>query len=368
MATLDDPTGFLESTSLVPIELHADADGRVRYVGPQARELLGHPVERWYQAGFWTTSVLPDDQSTVADARRNSVEARGRHAIDYRMETAEGRVLWVSEMLRYVDGSTPTLRGFLWNVTDRKRQEVALWRNERRLRALVRRAPDAMVLTDHEGRVLNMNDQAEALFDYRLSEMVGSSIDHLLPEPLRPRLAELRAAFDRDPARRSLVDGHSFAIQRSDGNEIPVELSVGLVAGADDERQLLWSARDLTVRRRVEAQQLRSEKSRRADAPRVMACSVDTDGRYRWVDDAYARWHGHEPCALVGRCLDELLDERALERLRPSMQAALRGASGHLVCEIESPDGGPLSVQVGLVPQHDGAGIVTGYAMLMFPA
>lgn len=366
---LDDPVAFLESTPLVPIELDVD-DGRVQYVGPQASALLGHPIEAWYEPGFWSRAVVPDDQATMADARRNSVEGRGRHAIDYRMETADGRVLWICEILRWVEAGRPRLRGFLWDVSDRKRQEVALWRNEERLRALVRRAPDAMLLTDQEGRVLNMNDQAEALFDYALSDIVGSSIDHLLPEPLRPRLAELRAAFERDPARRSLVEGHSFAVQRSDGSEIPVELSVSLVSGDDDERQLLWSARDLTVRRRVEQQRRSgsgaSSETVRARAP--MACSVDLDGRIRHVTEAYARCYGSRPSALEGRAVRDVLGEHTFARLEPSIEAALAGEAVHLRCEITDCESSRFLADVGIAPQHEAGGRVGGYSLMVFPA
>lgn len=370
VTTPEDPRAFLESTPLVPIEIDVE-DGRVRYVGPQAPDLLGYSVETWCEPGFWTSCVVPDDQGTIANARRNSIEARGRHAIDYRMETADGRVLWVNEILRYVEGDGGAkLLGFLWNVTDRKRQEVALWRNEERLRALVRRAPDAMVLTDSEGKVLNMNEQAEALFDYRLSDIVGSSIDHLLPERLRGRLVELRSAFDRDPARRSLVEGHSFAIQRSDGNEVPVELSLSLVSGDDDERQILWSARDLTVRRRVESQQ-RSRADRveaEGESMPVIACTVDAGGRYRYATEAYARWYGTEPCGLEGRLLREVVGEGVFARLEPSIEAALGGGATRFACEITDEEARPLRVDVGLVPLHDATMQVTGFALMMLPA
>lgn len=247
-----DPTGFLETAPLVPMEI--DPSGRVLYVGPQAQDLLGLPAEDWSADDFWTSVVPPDDHSTMWEVRRNTVEARGRHEVDYRMERADGRVVWVAEILHYAETDDgPLLRGYLWNVTGRKRQELALWKHEERLRGMLRKAPDALILTDAAGVVVNMNDQAEALFQYSLSDIVGSSLEHLLPESLRPRLAQLQSAFERDPQRGSIVEGQPFSIQRSDGSEIPVELSLSRVSGEDEESRILWSARDLTVRRRAEA-------------------------------------------------------------------------------------------------------------------
>lgn len=248
---LSDPLAFLESTPLVPIVL--TPGGVVTWVGPQARDLLGLPLEDWYAADFWEARVVPDDLATLTEARRNSVEGRARHEIDYRLQRADGRILWVSELFRLVEGTPPTLQGFLWNVSDRKRQELALWRNEERVRGILRQAPDAMVLTDGSGGVINMNLQAEALFGYPLSDIAGSSLEHLLPECLRPRLAALLAQFDGAASRRTLVEGESLAVQRRDGSEIPVEVSLGLVSSPGSDRRILWSIRDLSVRRRMEA-------------------------------------------------------------------------------------------------------------------
>lgn len=249
-----DPHAFLESSPLVPIALCPET-GRVSFVGPQASEHLGYPRAAWLEPDFWSRVVFPDDQTTVERSRAN-VAAGGRPGIEYRMEHIDGRVIWTSEVLSLARGydGRPELYGFMRDVTDRKRQEVALWKSEERLRAMLRGAPDAMVVTDMDGVIINMNDQAEALFDYRLAEVAGSSIDHLLPHRLRDRLTSLRAAFERDPRRRSLVDGHSLSIERRDGTNIPVELSMSLVEGGAGEHQVLCSVRDLTHRRRIEAE------------------------------------------------------------------------------------------------------------------
>lgn len=369
MTRMHDASAFLETTPLVPIELDA-SDGAVRFVGQQSHGLLGHPVDVWYDDGFWARTVLPDDQSTMADARRNSRESRGGHEIDYRMEHADGRVVWVSELVRFVESDGEgTLRGFLWNVTDRKRQEVALWRNEERLRALLRKAPDALILTDEKGAVINMNDQAVALFGYELGEIVGSNIEHLLPEALRPRLVELRAAFERDPARRSLVDGESFSVQRADGSEVPVELSLSLVSNGDEGGRILWSARDLTVRRRVEAQR-RAQERAPADDDRPdegMACSVDGELRVVYVSDGLARHLASARATLEGRPLAEVLGERLVGRLQASMDAALAGSAVRVRCDLDPIDGAPLTVDAATIPRHDGEGRLLGCSILLLP-
>jgi PAS domain S-box-containing protein len=363
-----DPAAFLATAPLVPVELAAD--GAVRYVGEQGEILLGVARAEWLKHDFWTSHIVPDDQRMVVDARAAVVREGVPRTIDYRIEHADGRVVWVCESIgRGVDSDgSVCLRGYLMEVTDRKRQEVALWKSEERLRALLRSAPDAMVLTDFDGRILEMNDQAEALLEYRLSDVVGSSIDHLTPARLRSRIPELRAAFDRDPHRRSLIDGHGFAIERSDGTEMPVELSMSIVTGADDSRQLLCSLRDLTTRRRVEAQ-LRSSEQRLREMANVvpaMVCSVDTEHRYRFVNDAYARWHGWERHQMEGRLFREVVGEKLFTEMSTSIDAVLAGDATHFRGDMADVGGRTIPVDVSLVPQHGEEGDVTGYFVVVF--
>lgn len=364
-----DPRSLLETTPLIPWEADAGT-GHISYVGPQGRDHLGYDLDEWRRAGFWERHVFPDDQVTLREARQRMVTEGGSHVIDYRMEHESGRIVWTCEIAgtsTAEDGSR-RIHGFLLNVTNRKRQELALWKSEERLRGLLRRAPDAMVLTDDDGMILNLNDQAESLFGYELSEVKGSSIDHFLPDRLRHRFPTLRASFDRDPERRSLIDGHSFAIVRRDGIEVPAELSLSLVQGDDDERQIVCVVRDLTARRRVEAQLRSSERRLRqiADVLPATVCFVDTEQRYRFVNEAFARWHGWEQHQLEGRLVREVIGEELYAHMRSSIEGALEGVASHFRGEVTDTSGRRLPVDVSIVPQHDEEGDVSGYFVVTF--
>lgn len=365
------PEALLGALPVVPIEIDPGT-GRAVHVGPQAEAHLGLPLQAWHDPAFWVTRVLPDDQATLAEVRARTVAEGGRHTLDFRMEHADGRIVWTSEMLRVVDCPERGRRlvGCLWDSTDRKRQEVAIWRSEERLRAVIRRAPDALVLTDPSGIILDMNDQAEALFGYQRADVVGSSIDHLLPARVRDRLPVLREAFDRDPDRRSLVDGHGFAIERSDGVEVPAELGMSVVYDLDETPQILCSVRDLTARRRIEAQ-LRSSEQRFREMANVlpaMVCLVDRDNRFRFANEAYARWHGWEPRQLEGREVREVLGERLYDSIRLHMEATLRGEAVQVRAQVADPEGHLVPLDLNLVPQFDDTGVVSGYFVVLFDA
>jgi PAS domain S-box-containing protein len=360
---------FLESLPLVPWEGEAPS-GCVTYVGPQAENFSGYSVEQWMHPLFWDGCIFPDDQVMVRESRAGLCSGGVAKAIDYRMERAGGDVIWVREIVKLVTASDGrvSIRGALTDITAIKRSDVSLWKSEERMRALVQDAPDAMVLTDLAGVIINLNGQAEALLGYSPSDVVGSSMDHLVPDRLRARLPELREAFERDPERRSLVDGHGFAVVDRSGVEIPVELSMSAVLTDLDRPRLLCSFRNMTARLRVEAQLRSSERRLReiANVLPAMVCFVDTQNRYRFVNDAYARLHGQEQQRMEGRLVREVIGESLFAQMRSAIEAALAGRASHFRGEAVDPAEGRIPVDVSLLPQHDDQGLVSGYFLIIF--
>jgi PAS domain S-box-containing protein len=118
---------LLESTRAVPWVADA-VTWQFTYVGPQASELLGYPQEAWYAKDFWADHVHPDDrEATLAFCREHS-QGHTDYQFDYRMVSAAGRAVWIHDVVNVVaeDGAPRLLRGFMIDVTDRRRAEEEL--------------------------------------------------------------------------------------------------------------------------------------------------------------------------------------------------------------------------------------------------
>jgi len=121
-----------------------------------------------------------------------------------------------------------------------------------RYRDLLEAAPDAMVIVGRDGRIVLVNSEAEHLFGYARSELLGQSVDLLVPTALRSTHGGHRTHFFDAPQRRPMGSGLKLAARRKDGTQFPVEISLSPVA-SEDGMLVTAAVRDVSARVRADA-------------------------------------------------------------------------------------------------------------------
>jgi PAS domain S-box-containing protein len=153
--------------------------------------------------------------------------------------------------LRDGRGKVTALGGIAIDITARKRAEAALQASEARFRSFVESAPDAVVIVDGRGRIQLVNAQTERLFGYERKELLGHSLDQLVPARFRRKRQQPRMTYFGVPRTRAMGSGLALFGLHKDGTEFPIEISLSPL---DTESGLLVCAaiRDVTARKRIE--------------------------------------------------------------------------------------------------------------------
>ncbi len=119
-----------------------------------------------------------------------------------------------------------------------------------RYRAVFEEAPDAILLVDPHGVILEANHAAARLFGYAPGELSGIEVEALVPAARRDAHRRHRAGYGHTPRARPMGVGMELVAARRDGSEVPVEISLSPIRG-DDGEVVIAVVRDLRERRRL---------------------------------------------------------------------------------------------------------------------
>jgi diguanylate cyclase (GGDEF)-like protein/PAS domain S-box-containing protein len=206
------------------------------------------------------------------------------------------------------------------------RGDRLLWGSERKFRALLEAAPDAMVIVNDHGHIMLVNAQAERMFGYRRQELVGKSISELIPKSMRAQHRRYVREYIRDAEVRPMGAGLALAGRRKDGSEFPVEICLSPID--TDEGLMISSAiRDTTASRRALAELATAEQLFRGafeGSPIGMALT-DGDGSIVRVNHALCTLVGASATQLAGRSFHALVHPMEESSEREGLVALLAG-------------------------------------------
>jgi PAS domain S-box-containing protein len=225
---------------------------------PRSYALAGAPCER--ALGGETVLVACDAQARFPLASELQAHRAQGFAAAPAYDARGEVVAFVGIMTRRPIAHPKRIESIVRLFALRAGAELERQRSEERFAGVFEWAPDALLIVDHEGRILTANRQAEPLLGYSREELSGRSVDDLVPAQRRAAHHAMRASFrDRADAHRMGSERARLAALRKDGVEVPVEISLSPLESSRD-RLIVAALRDVSERVRAEEERAALER------------------------------------------------------------------------------------------------------------
>lgn len=356
---------LVESIDGVFFEFDAESNC-FTYVSRRAQALLGYSLKDWLKPNFWIERLHPDDAQRTITTCKALTDAAVDHVLDYRLVGADGRVVWVHDIVSVQPrvGRCPLLSGVMFDVTREREQERLI--EQLSQSALQRTGDDFFLALTRQlaqllgaelvlvGEVVNNGAHIRTLAAHRAGahipplvyEVDGSACAEAIEKGWLVADGDLQARFGQHPvvAQLALDSLVSTAICSPRGERTGV-LAVGFPGRVSNPERFLRPLHIFAARAGAELERVRAEREARASEQRVREL-IDALPDKVFLFDREGRFLlAHVPSnlaplvpvdSLIGRRLDQVLPPAvAAEFMRELGQVFGTGATRQFERELD---------------------------------
>src|SRR3977135_1805907 len=202
----------------------SDLEGKIVQANDAVSQLLGFRQDELLEQSL-SRFITPDETRACAAGLRGWVDRGSRRSVFLTPRSASGEVIPTSlnaSALRDPDGRAIGVIGILRDMRELDKARAYA-------ESLIKNAPDAVFVSDLEGKILQANDAVFALLGFRPDELIEQSLSRIIsPVETREFLAALREAGERGVTRNARLNPRSAS-----GEVIPTTLNASALRDAD---------------------------------------------------------------------------------------------------------------------------------------
>ena len=306
--------------------------------------------------------IYPEDLDPTRDEMR--LARRGRHTRNFeaRYVHKKGRVVTLTWSGAWSEGGQQ--HSFIGReVTEQKLAEE-------KFRLAVEASPGGMVMVDAAGTIVLVNAETERMFGYARAELIGQSVDILVPADFRHHHAGHRAGFAAAPEARRMGLGRDLHGMRKDGSAFPVEIGLNPIRTRGG-LFVLSVVVDISERKRAEAAAQDYVARERLYPAAIIASSNDVivtknlDGRISSWNPAAERLFGFTAEEAIGSSIDLIVPDNRRSEERLIMERIRKGEKvEHYETTRKSKDGRLIDMSLSISPIKLPSGEVIGSAKI----
>jgi PAS domain S-box-containing protein len=243
----------------------AGFDGYFKRLNPAWMRTLGYTEEELVSKPF-LDFVHPDDRSMTVEETAHLIKGGETISFENRYRCKDGSYRWLSWNARPV-AETETIFASARDLTERKQMEENLRQSEERSRSIIESAHDGFISIDAEGHITDWNLQAESIFGWTRSEVLGRLLQEtIIPPNYRERHLAGMSHFKATGEGPVLNKRIELTALRRNGEEFPVEIAIWPLQ-MGNETTFHAFIRDITGRKQAEERihKLNEEMKNRAN-------------------------------------------------------------------------------------------------------
>ena len=242
----------------------------------------------------------------------------------------------------------------IWNrklgaeVAERQKAELRVREREAWFKSLLESMPDATIIADQQGFIQLINRQTEEIFGYDREELIGHSVDILVPELHRPNHAGYRAAYAETPRLRQMGSGSELFAQHKNGSTFPVEISLSPIQSSEG-LHIAASVRDIT-QRRINERKLEFTQNAVDHAADPIFWVKPEDGSLEYVNEAASKVLSYSREDLLEMAVPDIDVHFNLEKLKQLVEKVKVEKFALFESELTDRNGLLIDVEITIYP------------------